>query len=123
MKTLPGHSKKTKISTCLIDNEIFTEKQLADKINEAFSSLTEHMSPLQPSQPVNQFEPIAKFIISEDEVYKKLSHLQPSKSPGPDDLPTWMFKLYAPFLAGSIVSIFNKSIQQSIACPSQVRKS
>ena len=60
---------------------------LPDKINEAFSSISEHI-PLQPSRQVNQFESAAQFIISEDEVFNKLSHLQSSKSPGPEDLPT-----------------------------------
>ena len=103
----------TQISTCLIDKEILTGKPLADKVNEAFSSITEHMPSYQPSRQVNQYESVAKFIISEDEVYKKMPHLQPPKSPGPENLPTWMFKLYAPFLAGPIASIFSESIQQS----------
>jgi hypothetical protein len=84
-----------------------------DKINYAFSSVTQHIVPLQPSPEFNEPEFVSTFTISEDKVYKKLSCLQPFKSPGPDDLPNWMFKLYALFLATPVASIYNESIRQA----------
>jgi hypothetical protein len=77
IKGLAGYTKKPQISTSLFNNQICVGKPLADKINDAFSSVTQHSVPLQSSPEFNEPEFVSKFIISEDEVYKKLSCLQP----------------------------------------------
>ena len=42
----------------------------------------------------------------------KLSRIQLSKSPGPDDIPNWLLKEMAPILADPICAIFNASVRQ-----------
>ena len=121
IKGLTGFPRKSQILTSLLDNQTLTGKPLANQINIAFSSVTQHLNPLQPFQESDQPELPSKFIINEDEVYKKLSSLQPFKSPGPDDLPNWMFKLYAPFFAAPVASIFNESIRKACV-PSRWKK-
>lgn len=71
----------------------------------------QHISPIQhiPANENHIFN--SKYIIREDDVYKKLICLKLRKSPGPEDVPNWMFKVYAPCLATQIASIFNESIQ------------
>jgi hypothetical protein len=46
-------------------------------------------------------------------VYRALSFLDISKSPGPDEIPNWVLKSYAPLLARPKTSAFNASIQRA----------
>ena len=62
-------------------------------------------------KPINRTDILPKYIISEDDVYKKLPRTHISKSPGPDGIPSWVLKLCAPILAAPVASNFNESIQ------------
>ena len=48
--------------------------------------------------------------LSTDEVYKVLSTLNPSKSPGPDEVTSRLLKDLALELAGPLTCLFNKSM-------------
>ena len=54
-----------------------------------------------------------QYIIEPWQVENKLSRIQLSKAPGPDNIPNWLLKEMAPFIAEPISAIFNASIQQS----------
>jgi hypothetical protein len=43
----------------------------------------------------------------------KLSSISSSKAAGPDEIPNWILKDYAPLLAPPVTSIFNASLQQA----------
>lgn len=60
IKGIAVRFKNYQISTGLIDSEIKTGKPLANRINEAFSCVTQHMLSLQPSGQVNHSESVAK---------------------------------------------------------------
>ena len=90
---------------------ILTGKALVAKINNIFSSVTQDIAPLQlnlePKEiPVSQANILRKHIISEDDLFKKLSPIRLSKSSGPDGIPNWVLKLYAPALAAPVSPIF-----------------
>ena len=53
-----------------------------------------------------------KFVIYPWEVELKLSSVCTFKAPGPDELPNWLLKDMAPFLADPVCAIFNSSVRQ-----------
>ena len=93
--------------------------ELAEKINAAFVYVTQHLDPLY-STPVDIQHEIdypeipPELIISEIDVYRKLSTISISKSSGPDCVPNWVLKSNSLTLALPIASILNASIQQSL---------
>ena len=54
-----------------------------------------------------------KYYISEQDVCKELLNLKRGKAPGPDNIPSWILKDFAPELSSPITRIFNASIQES----------
>ena len=53
-----------------------------------------------------------KFVIYPWEVELKLSSVCTYKAPGPDELPNWLLKDMAPFLADPVCAISNSSVRQ-----------
>lgn len=101
-----------------MDDEILNGKLLANKINDAFTSVTQEMSPLKQSSTETQVESsqfliLPEYILSEENVYHKLAAVSSSKSPGPDETPNWVLKDNAHILALPVSSIFNASFQQA----------
>jgi hypothetical protein len=99
--------------------ESISGNELAEKINAAFVSVTKHLDPLY-STPVGIQHEIdypeipPELIISEIDVYRKLSTISISKSSGPDCVPNCVLKSNSLILAFPIASILNASIQQSL---------
>ena len=90
---------------------IFIGKAVVHEINNIFSSVTQNIVPLQLNLesneiPISQANILPKYIISEDDLFKKLSPIRISKSPGPDGIPNCVLKLYAPVLPTPVSSIF-----------------
>ena len=54
------------------------------------------------------------FTITKAQVEAKLKRQRLYKATGPDEIPNWVLKFYAPALAGPICSIFNASIAQGV---------
>ena len=87
--------------------------KLANRINCFFQSVSSDLpKPNKDILPVRDPSiPIpAEYIIPLVEVEKQLSKLDTAKAPGPDNVPTWVLKDFAGFLAGPVCSIFNASI-------------
>ena len=51
-------------------------------------------------------------LVSEHDVYKKLSHLNPVKASGPDGIPNWLLKEHSEFLANPITTMLNASFKE-----------
>ena len=115
------------LSNFVVDNQVLTGKELAQKINDVFVSFTQDIRPLSmSSQSIvptenSMFSTPSQFIIDEKDVYNKLSTIPTNKSPGPDGIPNWVLKSYAYILSSPVASIFNASIQESVV-PSTWKK-
>ena len=119
VKQIAGFPKKKTFSNLVIEDQVVSGQQLADKINNTFISVTRDLPPLRhiPSSD-NKSEstysnfPI-EFVIKEEEVYSRLSAISSSKAVGRDEIPNWVLKSYAHVLALPVTSIFNASLQQA----------
>ena len=119
VKQLAGYPKKQVPLSIVSEGRTISGNELAEKINAAFVSVTQHLDPLY-STPVGIQHEIdypeipPELIISEIAVYRKLSTISISKSSGPDCVPNWVLKSNSLTLALPIASILNASIQQSL---------
>ena len=85
-------------------------KLLANKINDFFASLADHLTPLtrdSPSSLVPQ-----EIFVSNEEVFRSLSSLNVAKAVGPDNIPNKLFKDFAHELAPVIRNIHNQSLRE-----------
>ena len=88
--------------------------------NKFFVSVSSHLPPLPPpseghgGDPNNDNNNEGKldYTISLVEVEQALSQINIHKSPGPDDLPNWFLRDFAPFLSVPLCAIYNASVQQ-----------
>jgi len=51
-------------------------------------------------------------VVSEEDVYKKLSHLTPAKASGPDGILNWVLKDYLEFLVHPVTTFLNASFNK-----------
>ena len=88
-------------------------QSIANVFNSHFASIVESSSDDQhlPSRSLPPVDYHFKFTaISEAEVLRILSHLDTSKSTGPDGISARLLKLAAPSISGSLVTLFNHSL-------------
>ena len=90
-----------------------TPDKLAEEINEFFVSVSRHLPKVDSSILVdlnNDYCP--DFIIDPVEVANRLAGINIFKAPGPDGLPNWLLRDFAPYLCEPLAAIFNASIRE-----------
>ena len=119
VKQFGGYPKKQLPLTIVSEGRIISGNNLAEEINTAFVHVTQHLEEIH-SVPVDVHngdvypDVPSEFIISEIDVYRKLSAISTLKLAGPDLIPNWILKSNSLVLALPIASILNASIQQSL---------
>ena len=78
---------------------------LANRINDFFTSLTDHFQPLTP--------PVSSFLVAEKEVYQSLLSIDTTKAVGPDDIPNKLLKDFSFELAPVIKNVYNQSLKEA----------
>ena len=111
IKRLLGQSRSAPLSTFVVSDSVLSGLDLAEVINDSFSKISSDMQPLEYS-PVCVDHTPDEFIITPVAVERSLLAVKEGKSPGPDDIPNWLLKDFAPVISRPIVSIFNASIRQ-----------
>ena len=86
---------------------------LADSINSFFQGVAADLSPLNDNcvPPPPEVVP-DEFIISVEDVERKLSQINVHKAPGPDGLPNWLLRDFSSYLAGPVCAIYNASVRE-----------
>ena len=74
---------------------------LAEVINDSFSKISSDIQPLEHS-PVPVDHTPDEFIITLVAVERSLLAVREGKSPGPDDIPNWLLKDFAPVISHPI---------------------
>ena len=88
---------------------------LVNQINTFFTSLCDNMPALKDNNRYAQYEhnyTPDRYIITVEKVERQLLSLKVKKAPGPDMIPTWILKDFAPVLAGPIAAVWNSSIRE-----------
>ena len=95
------------------DDKITTSIGMSTAFNKFFQSTFTPITNKTPPHIVEHLDPNLHDIIFEtNEIEKQLQGLNPSKAPGPDNLPTKILKDFAHDLAPSITTLFNSSISE-----------
>ena len=92
-------TKSDLLSNLQIDDlDNLSDIEVANKINDKFLEPLQDFQPLQIAQPNN--DSISNVpTVSELDVWNCLNSLNPWKSGGPDNNPSWVFKEYAIILS------------------------
>ena len=81
--------------------------EVADYINHAL------LEPLEEYQLTEDIPKLPEFlVVTEEDVYTRLSRLNPAKAGGPDGIPNWILREYAEFLAYPISVILSASFKE-----------
>ena len=95
--------------------QISSGVEMAEAFNKYFYSTFTHA----PEVPLDAFTPpdgrmpvLDSLVLCEDDVYKVLLNLDPSKAPGPDGLPTMVLRTCARELTPSLCALFNLSLAE-----------
>ena len=59
----------------------------------------------------------SEFIVDPAEVKNRLAKINITKAPGPDNVPSWFLRDFAPHLAQPLSAIFNASIREGYMPP------
>ena len=95
--------------------------ELANKMNEFFLSLSEHLPRLSKNHDiftVNEELPDA-FSIREYVTLLALQRVKTNKTTGPDNIPAWVLKNHANILAAPLTAIFNSSLREAGVLPNE----
>ena len=88
-------------------------QEMATKINKFFQSVSNDLTPLSAQDTTDcTLQVPAEYIISVQEVERRLSHININKSTGPDEIPNWLLRDFASILANPITAIYNSSIRE-----------
>jgi len=99
-------------------HENIEDLDLADEINNFFANVAAGLQPLQSRSEFNLNDDyISDYVISLEEVVRRLACVQVNKAPGPDGIPNWILRDMAPFISGPLRAIFNASVREGFVPP------
>ena len=106
-------TKSDLLSNLQIDDlDNLNDIEVANKINDKFLEPLQEFQPLQITVPNN--DSISNVLtVSELDVWNCLNSLNPWKSDGPDNIPSWVFKEYAMILSLPVMKIINSSYTEN----------
>lgn len=93
-------------------------ENLADTINQFFVSVSAHLPKVDPDildQLTDDYT--SDFTVEPAEVELRLARINIYKATGPDDLPGWFLRDFAPYLSQPLAAIFNSSIREGFVPP------
>ena len=108
---MSGLSKPTLLSCISIDGSSLRDTDLAEAINGSFSNVASDIPPLEFTPIPVHYTP-DEYIISPEAVERSLLAIKERKARGPDEIPNWVLKNFAPILCPPVCSIFNASISE-----------
>jgi len=85
---------------------------VVEAINEFFVSVSAHLPKVDRiilDDLADDYS--ADFVIDPAEVENRLARINIHKAAGPDDLPNWLLRDFAPYLSQPLAAIFNASIR------------
>ena len=107
--------KETKVSKWwhqLIDCATPTIYALCEKFNTFLESLTSHFSPLAPEAYATEAPVPPEFRVTNHQAFIALRATKAKKSPGPDPIPSRVWKEFAGKLAPVVAELYNSSLEE-----------
>ena len=112
MKGIGGLSVRSKWWHQLIDCATPTIYALCEKFNTFLESLTSHFSPLAPEAYATEAPVPPEFRVTNHQAFIALRATKAKKSPGPDPIPSRVWKEFAGELALVVAELYNSSLEE-----------
>ena len=111
IKLLYGLSNPLPLTSITVNGTVLKDIDLAEAINESFSSVAEDIPQLNFT-PIPITDIPDEYTITLEAVELALAAIQERKSVGPDEIPNWLLKIYTPVIGNLVCSIFNSSVRE-----------
>ncbi|XP_048579007.1 uncharacterized protein LOC116611253 [Nematostella vectensis] len=113
VKAIGGLSSTSEWWHQLLSEDTPTIESLCDQFNNLLYSLTSHFAPLDISSLAdeNLYVPPG-FLVTDEKAYKALRSIKSNKSPGPDQVPSRVWKEFAFELAPIVSDLYNSSLRE-----------
>ena len=85
---------------------------LPETLNNFFAEVSSHLPKVDPTILANlRDDHNAVFTVDSSEIENRLASMNIYKAPGPDGLPSWFLRDFAPYLSQPLAAIFNASVR------------
>ena len=112
VKAIGGLSDRSEWWHQLIDCATPTIDALCEKFNEFLDSLTSHFSPLAPEAYATEAPVPPEFRVTNQQAFIALRATKAKKSPGPDPIPSRVWKEFADELSLVVAELYNSSLEE-----------
>lgn len=112
MKAIGGLSVRSEWWHQLIDSATPTIYALCEKFNVFLDSLTSHFSPLAPEFYATEAPVPPEFRVTNQQAFMALRATKVKKSPGPDPIPSRIWKEFADELSPVVAELYNSSLEE-----------
>jgi len=86
---------------------------LAETNNNFFAEVSSHLPKVDPTILANlRDDRNADFTVDPSEIENRFASTNIYKAPGPDGLPSWFLRDFAPYLSQPLAAIFNASVRE-----------
>ena len=113
MKRFTGQSKQNDLSGLANSVANGDLSELGDLINDFLKRVSDDLKPVYSEEAPTTFEIPDHYIISPESVLAKLERINVNKAPGPDGLPNWVLRDFAPWLCEPLCAVFNASVREA----------
>ena len=112
MKQFTGQSKQSDLSGLANSVASGDPSLLADMINKSLKHVSDDLQPVFEDDTALSHQVPDEYIISPETVLAKLNRINVHKAPGPDGIPNWVLRDFAPLLYEPLCAVFNASVRE-----------
>ena len=112
IKQFTGQSKQSDLSGLANSVASGDISLLADMINNSLKHVSDDLEPVHEDDTAPSMQVPDEYIISPETVLAKLDRINVYKAPGPDTMPNWVLRDFAPLLCEPLCAVFNASVRE-----------
>jgi len=107
------NSKHTGTNPFLDLQRQYPNLSILDELNSFFVSMSAHLPPFDSRSLSSLTSDYSdQYVIQPSQVERQLLRINMHKSSGPDGLPNWLLKEFAPIICDPLAAIFNASFRE-----------
>ena len=112
IKRFTGQSKQSELSGLANTVANGDCRLFAEMVSKSLQAVSENIQPVPEDSCLSGLVVPDQYIISPETVCARLERVNVYKSPGPDGLPNWLLRDFAPLLCEPVCGIFNASVRE-----------
>jgi len=112
MKRFTGQTKQCELSGLVNSAAEGDYRLFVEVVNESLQHVSEDLQPVCQECLASICQVPDQYIVSPETVLARLERISIYKSPGPDGIPNWLLKDFAPLVCEPLCAIFNASVRE-----------